>query len=273
MTATPGRSAAETPGSGARAGAEIGVENGADARTAILSRLRAGLVDPSAAFKAPELTGPRTEGPAPITEAPGDRAGMVSLFGARMDAVLGSHEVVTDARAALDAVARKIQAWRSEARDNALSFERCLAWAPDALGVDGLAERLAGEGVSLTVPDDLHDGEQRANAARTAIGITGVAAAFASTGTVVLDTGPGRSRAASLLPLYHIVLIPTNRLHPTPEAWLGSLRSEGRLETVLRKCSQLALVTGPSKSADIELTLTLGVHGPRAIHAILYEGV
>ena len=267
MTATPGRSPAETPGGIARAGAE----NGADARTVILARLREGLADASAAFKAPELTGPRTEGPAPITDAPGDRAAMASLFGAKLDGVLGSHEIVADAPAALDAVVRKIEAWRAESDDTDLSFERCLAWAPNALGIGRLEERLAEKDISLMVPHDLHDGEERTVAARTAVGITGVAAAFASTGTVVLDTGPGRSRAASLLPLYHIVLIPTSRLHTTPEAWMGTLRAEERLETVLREGAQLALVTGPSKSADIELTLTLGVHGPRAIHAILHR--
>jgi L-lactate dehydrogenase complex protein LldG len=184
---------------------------------------------------------------------------------------LGSHERVESADAVVERVAAHVQALREAGSAEGLTFARALAWSPDALGVLGLAERLARDGVALLVPDDLHDPVERQEAAGVAVGITSVDAALASTGTLVMGADAGRSRAASLLPLHHIVLVPTSRIHATAESWIASLRTEGRLEEVLRDGSQLTFVTGPSKSADIELTLTLGVHGPRTVHAIVYD--
>ena len=100
---------------------------------------------------------------------------------------------------------------------------------------------------------------------------TGVEAAFANTGSVVLTPAPGRSRIASLLPLHHLILVPLSKIYPTFEDWLAKLRKEGHLETFVRESGQIAFITGPSKSADIELNLTLGVHGPKVVHAIVFD--
>jgi L-lactate dehydrogenase complex protein LldG len=125
--------------------------------------------------------------------------------------------------------------------------------------------------VSLFVPTELHDQQERAHAATLSVGLTGVDAAFAGTGSMVLVPSPGKSRAASLLPLHHIALVPFKKIHSTFERWLAGLRSEGKLEGLVREHAQLAFITGPSKSADIELNLTLGVHGPRDVHAIVFD--
>ncbi len=103
------------------------------------------------------------------------------------------------------------------------------------------------------------------------IGLTSVDAAFASTGSVALAPGPGRSRAASLLPLRHIMLVPLSRIYPTVEDWLRFLRQAGRLSDLLQRSAQIVFVTGPSKSADIELILALGVHGPQVVHAVVFD--
>ena len=243
----------------------------AQARAWILGRLREGLADPSAAFKVPGSGEPLPGPPTPLTHAGGDSRALAERFGASLDAVLGSHEIVEGADRVVDRVLARIAALREAGSADGLSFARALAWAPDALGVHDLTEHLGRAGISVIVPDDLHDPRQRRDAAGAAVGVTAVDAALASTGTLVVGAGPGWSRVASLLPLHHIVLVPTSRIHGSAEGWIASLREDGRLDETLRDGSQLTLITGPSKSADIELTLTLGVHGPRTVHAIIFH--
>ena len=242
-------------------------------RSDILDRLRATLADPDARFKVPELQVARTKGPSPVTDV-AEQTELSALFGAMLDAVGGTHEIVAEPDAVPDAVIRRFETLRDARADDGLSFDRVLAWAPDMLGVAGLEDTLLQAGIEVLVPSDLHEVECREDSSSIAVGITGADAAMASTGTLVLGTGPGRSRAASLLPLHHIVLVDASRIHATIEAWMAALREEGRVDEALRTASQITLVTGPSKSADIELTLTLGVHGPRTVHAIVYgDGV
>jgi L-lactate dehydrogenase complex protein LldG len=95
------------------------------------------------------------------------------------------------------------------------------------------------------------------------IGLTSADAALAETGSVVVSSGPGRSRAASLLPPIHIVLIPTSKLLPDIFAWTA--KRTGTL------ASQVVLISGPSKTADIEQTLVVGVHGPKRFIVIIYS--
>ena len=95
------------------------------------------------------------------------------------------------------------------------------------------------------------------------IGLTSADAALAETGSVIVSSGPGRSRAASLLPPIHIVLIPISKLLPDIFAWTA--KRTGTL------ASQVVLISGPSKTADIEQTLVVGVHGPKRFIVILYS--
>lgn len=84
---------------------------------------------------------------------------------------------------------------------------------------------------------------------------------LADPGSVVLAAEVDEPRARSLLPEIHVALVAADRILPDLEALLEAL--DGRLP------SSLAIVTGPSRSADIEMILTAGVHGPREQHVVV----
>jgi L-lactate dehydrogenase complex protein LldG len=145
---------------------------------------------------------------------------------------------------------------------------RLLAWSPEALGFPTLADALSAAGVSLESLDLPEDPAARISALdqveQVPVGLTGVLGALADTGSIVLAGGPGRPRLAWLLPPVHVALVEVEAIEPTFASWLASPagRSFGA-------SAHLALVTGPSRTADIELTLTRGVHGPKALHLVL----
>ena len=234
------------------------------ARDEILSRMRRELGRPQPLFRGERAPVPGT--PAAVTLAEGDAQALAEHFGTKLAAVSGSCEFVRRA----DAAERVVQAVRVWGDESSTSTD-ALGWAANELPLPGLSDRLNDAGFTIKIPKDLHDVACRADAARAPIGITGVDAAFASTGSMLVISGPGKPRATSLLPTHHLALVPISRIHPTFEAWLAVQRGAGRLELLVRESAQLVFITGPSKSADIELNLTLGVHGPRTVHAIVFD--
>ena len=94
------------------------------------------------------------------------------------------------------------------------------------------------------------------------LGVTGAKYAIAASGTLVMAASAIHPRGDSLLPPLHIAIIHANQLLPDLAA-LAALN--------LEMPSGLAFITGPSKTADIEQTLSIGVHGPAEIHLILLE--
>lgn len=146
-----------------------------------------------------------------------------------------------------------------------------LGWAPDQLPVPGLLAYLQAENFKV----DLGDlGAPAPRAARLAlvetfkVGLTGVDAVLADTGTLALRAGPGRSRLASLSVETHIALFTTAQLHASWAAWWAALPEAAAW---VQSASNLTLISGPSRTADIEMTLTVGVHGPRETIAIWLE--
>ena len=84
---------------------------------------------------------------------------------------------------------------------------------------------------------------------------------LADTGSVVLAAAPEEPRAASLLPEAHVSLLAEDRILPGLEELFEALGGD--------LPSALAIVTGPSRSADIEQKLAVGVHGPGEVHVVL----
>jgi L-lactate dehydrogenase complex protein LldG len=85
--------------------------------------------------------------------------------------------------------------------------------------------------------------------------------ALADPGSVVLAASPEEPRAHSLLPEVHITLVTEDRVLPGLEDLFAALRGD--------LPSGVAIVSGPSRSADIEQILALGVHGPREEHVVI----
>jgi len=100
------------------------------------------------------------------------------------------------------------------------------------------------------------------------IGLTAAQAAIAETGTLVLESDYERHRLVSLLPPVHIAVIDAADICPTLGDALRRVRRRGPMEM----SRAITFVTGPSRTADIELTLTIGVHGPRELYVIVNEG-
>jgi len=84
---------------------------------------------------------------------------------------------------------------------------------------------------------------------------------LADTGSVVLAASPGEPRARSLLPEVHVSLLREDRILPGLAELFEALGPD--------LPSQLMIITGPSRSADIEQKLTVGVHGPGEAHVVL----
>jgi len=97
------------------------------------------------------------------------------------------------------------------------------------------------------------------------MGVTGALAGLAESGSIVLSHGPGRPRMASLIAETHVALVDVTTIAPTLAHWAAG-RPEAATET-----ANLVIVTGPSRTGDIEQQLNLGVHGPRHLHLVLLK--
>ena len=106
----------------------------------------------------------------------------------------------------------------------------------------------------------------RAAMAGADLGITGVDYAIAETGTCVIIPASGSSRLVSLLPPVHIALIERGQVLPSLDE-LFTLRRRDFVNGELG--SYMNLITGPSRTADIEYQLVTGVHGPGEVHMVL----
>jgi L-lactate dehydrogenase complex protein LldG len=173
-----------------------------------------------------------------------DAAAKVARFGERLAAVGGRLHVPRDG----DAAAVLADILRANGARTLLHS--------DAAEVTALLAdpRLAG---TTPVPATA----DRAELLAADVGLSAAQWGIAETGTLVLDAALERHRCASLLPQVHVALLRPSRILAT----LGET-----LKTLARPLAPcVTLVTGPSRTADIELKLVVGVHGPRELHVLL----
>ena len=124
---------------------------------------------------------------------------------------------------------------------------------------------------SLRMLDWVNNGvlvEQRPAGESDRVGITGVFCAIAETGTLMTLSGVHTPAVSSLLPETHIAVVYASQIVPAmEEAWQRLRYTHGEMPRAVN------FISGPSRTADIEQTVTLGAHGPYRLHVVLvFEG-
>jgi L-lactate dehydrogenase complex protein LldG len=123
----------------------------------------------------------------------------------------------------------------------------------DGVDRDGLAKRIPGLTFDVT----------RESAEASKVGITEMECAIASTGTLVTNAAPVEQRLASALPLIHVAVVPTDAIQPDMASALARVHP--------RQSGYISMITGPSRTADIERVLTIGVHGPARLVVVFVD--
>ena len=204
-------------------------------RATILQRIRAGLTQGKQDWRQPQELQPTHELLSPIS----DRVGR---FRSRAEA-LSSTVIGPVARNAIpETVARYLSEHRLP--------PAAVAW-PDVARLDWTAHGIAVRSPPAR-PDD-------------AVGITGAYCAIAETGTLALLSGADTPATVSLLPETHIALVPVTRIVAHMEDCFARLRAESTVPRAIN------FVSGPSRTADIEQTVTIGAHGPYRVLIVLCE--
>ena len=219
------------------------------ARDQILNRIRQGLgrgeleATRRAELEARLARPPR--GPIPArTDL--DPAGLVDLF-----VQMAEEAAATVVRVpSLDAVPAAVASYLSE---TGLPPTLNVASDPELVALDWSASALSAVSRPAT------DGDR--------VGLALAFAGIAETGTLMLLSGPGGPTALNFLPEVHIVVLSAQQMVGPYEDALDRLRASA--SSMPRTVN---LITGPSRSADIEQTLQMGAHGPVALHIVLVDG-
>ena len=123
----------------------------------------------------------------------------------------------------------------------------------DETGKDALRAKVPGIAFEVT----------KEGAAASRVGISQMDWAIADTGTLVQDATGVEKRLVSTLPPIHVALIGTDRILKDMNDVLGHLRPD--------QLTYIAFITGPSRTADIERVLTIGVHGPERLIVVVVD--
>jgi L-lactate dehydrogenase complex protein LldG len=189
----------------------------------------------------------------PVPEK-GQAISLVDLFSENLRGV-GGHAIVarndTEVIAALGTIISDLQRTRLRARRIALS--------------DAPLLRSLTSGLTVEV-DEIATSPSAAELFDYDVGISTAQAAIAETGTLLLESESERHRLVSLVPPVHIAIVNAADICLT----LGeALEAVGRGDDL---SPTITFITGPSRTADIELTLAIGVHGPQELYVIVNDG-
>ena len=221
-----------------------------DVLATVARGVRVGVLPPGATADHP--------GAPPVLDRPSDFGAMAASFAAELEKLSGVVHRVPDEAGAVAAVLALVEA---------RGATRVLAWDDRWLQPEGIGNSLRARGVTLEPCWLPAAGPERAARLQALdavpVGLTGAFAALADTGSVVVVSGPGRGRIASLMPPTHIAVVRAEQLFPSLGHFL--VANAGAAEIG----SNMVVITGPSRTGDIEGTLVLGVHGPGDLHVVL----
>lgn len=174
-----------------------------------------------------------------------DRQARLACFTSRLEALAGKVLRAASAEQAGEIV-REVLGGRSAVASNAPFLEECrISCLPNVRS--GIRDRE----------------ELREVCAAAEVGITSADYALADTGTLVLISSPEEARLTSLLPPAHIAVVPCERLLSGLDELFFTIPDPAA------STSSMVLITGPSRTADIEQILVRGVHGPGEVTAVL----
>ena len=206
-------------------------------------------------------TGNRPGSAAPLRERgtlgyQGDGGDPVATFCREFEAAGGHVHVVPEESAARGVVLDLVRA---------AGVRHVLLGAGQLLDRLEISPALSQAGCAVTAVENLtaetaHDPFFAAEA-----GVSGVKYLIAETGSLVVESGPVEPRSISLLPPLHIAVAGRDQILPD----LFDLFTPGRWPDEHGVPSCVSLITGPSKTGDIELRLVTGVHGPGEVHVVL----
>ncbi|MEN1967192.1 lactate utilization protein C [Lentibacillus sp. N15] len=136
-------------------------------------------------------------------------------------------------------------------------------------GLDSIYRKLSENGTAIHYWDEANGEKNKKFAEKADIGITFSDITLAESGTVTLFNDKYNGRAISLLPKSYIAIIPKSTLVPRLTQATESIHRENNRGDPVSSC--VSFVTGPSNSADIEMKLIVGVHGPVAATYIVVD--
>jgi len=132
-----------------------------------------------------------------------------------------------------------------------------------------LPGNLAARGLSIFADHEADHERLSARLAKCVVGVTAADYAIAETGTLVLSSDEQNALLVSLLPPIHIAVVRSEQMIASIDQAISRINNERM--TRADPTRSISMITGPSRTSDVELVLSIGVHGPKELHVIILE--